>query len=160
MVTAPMQMLQPMPVLARLVEETEGMMIGPGILLLSMLNPVLVAEESATIDWLSDGRFVLAGGLGYRPEEFEASNVDIAQRVSRTVEAVEVIKRLWAEDRVSHGGKHFRLTDVGASIRPKQQPRPPIWLGGDVEPAVKRAARIADGWLGAPTTTLARAGAL
>ncbi|MEM7252035.1 MAG: LLM class flavin-dependent oxidoreductase [Pseudomonadota bacterium] len=157
LVTAPMQMLQPMPVLARLASETDHMMIGPGILLLSMMNPVMVAEESATIDWLSGGRFVLAGGLGYRPEEFEATNVALGERASRLSEAVTVIKRLWTEDRLTHEGVHFRLTNVGASVRPQQSPRPPIWLGGDVEPAVRRAARIADAWLGAPTTTTARA---
>lgn len=159
-VTAPMQMLQPMPLLARLAEETEGMQIGPGILLMSMMNPVMVAEESATIDWLSDGRFVLAGGLGYRPEEFEVMGVDIKSRVSRTVEAIDVVKRLWTEERITHAGSHFRLTDVGTSIRPKQSPRPPIWLGGDVEAAVRRAAKVADAWLGAPTSTIDRAAEL
>ena len=53
--------------------------------------------------------------------------------------------------RITHHGRHFHISDVGSSVRPRQQPHPPIWLGGDVEPAVRRAARIADAWLGAPT---------
>ena len=59
------------------------MQIGPGVLLLSMMNPVLAAEEGATIDWLCDGNYVLAAGLGYRLEEFEATGVDIKNRVGR-----------------------------------------------------------------------------
>lgn len=155
MVTGPqMQMFQTVPLMARLLPEVQGMQIGPGVLLLSMVNPVMTAEEGATIDWMSDGNYVLAGGLGYRPEEFEAMGAKKSQRVSRLEESVDVIKRLWTSDRVTHKGKHFQLTDVGASVRPKQSPRPPIWLGGDVEAAVRRAARIADAWLGSPTADL------
>jgi alkanesulfonate monooxygenase SsuD/methylene tetrahydromethanopterin reductase-like flavin-dependent oxidoreductase (luciferase family) len=153
-VTAPMQMFQPVPLIARLLEHTEGMQVGPGVLLLPMTNPVAVAEEWATLDWLSDGRCVLAVGLGYRAEEFEVSGTLRRDRVPRLVEALAVIERLWTEERVTHHGRFFTLTDVGASVRPKQQPRPPIWLGGDVEPAVRRAARLGDAWLGSPTATL------
>jgi len=155
MVTGPeMQMFQTVPLMARLLPEIEGMQIGPGVLLLSMVNPVMVAEEGATLDWMSDGHYVLAGGLGYRQEEFEALGAKKVQRVSRLEESVEVIKRLWTEDRITHRGRHYALTDAGSSVRPKQQPRPPIWLGGDVEAAVRRAARIADAWLGSPTASL------
>lgn len=149
--TGPMGMFQTMPLLGHLVEDAAGMQIGPGVLLLSMMNPVLAAEEAATIDWLSDGNYVLCAGLGYRPEEFQAMGVDIHQRVGRLTEGLEVVKRLWSEDDVTHHGKHFQLDNANASLKPKQQPRPPIWLGGDVEPAVRRAARIADAWCIAPT---------
>ena len=149
--TGPMGMFQTIPLLGHLAEDAAGMQIGPGVLLLSMMNPVLAAEEAATIDWLSDGNYVLCAGLGYRPEEFQAMGVEMRQRVGRLSEGVEVIKRLWSEDNVTHHGKHFHLDDVTASVKPKQSPRPPIWLGGDVEPAVRRAARIADAWCVAPT---------
>ncbi len=62
-----------------------------------------------------------------------------------------MIKRLWTEDAVTHHGRFFHLDDARPSVRPKQRPRPPIWLGGDVEPAVRRAARLADAWCIAPT---------
>jgi alkanesulfonate monooxygenase SsuD/methylene tetrahydromethanopterin reductase-like flavin-dependent oxidoreductase (luciferase family) len=130
------------------------MQIGPGVLLLSMMNPVLAAEEAATLDWLSDGNYVLGAGLGYRPEEFQAMGVDKRERVGRLIEGLGLIKRLWTEDSVTYHGKYFQLTDARASVRPKQRPRPPIWLGGDVEPAVRRAARIADAWCIAPTLSL------
>ena len=155
MVTGPnMQMLQTVPLMARLIPEIEGMQIGPGVLLLSMLNAVMVAEEGATIDWLSGGNYVLAVGLGYRPEEFEAMGVRKSHRVSRTEEALALIRRLWTESEVTHHGQHFDVSGVGSSVMPKQSPHPPIWLGGDVEAAVRRAARLADAWLGSPTATL------
>ena len=157
MVTGPdMQMLQLVPLMARLIPETEGMQIGAGVMLLPMLSPVLVAEEGATLDWMSNGNYVLACGLGYRHEEFEAMGTRRSHRVPRLEESLDVVKRLWTEERITHHGAHFHLTNVGASVRPKQRPRPPIWLGGDVEPAIRRAGRLADAWLGSPTSTVAQ----
>jgi alkanesulfonate monooxygenase SsuD/methylene tetrahydromethanopterin reductase-like flavin-dependent oxidoreductase (luciferase family) len=154
LLTGPMGMFQTNPLLGHLVEDAAGMQIGPGVLLLSMMNPVLAAEEAATIDWLSDGNYVLGAGLGYRPEEFQAMGVDQRERVGRLTEGLELIKRLWTEDSVTHHGRYFHLDHAQASVRPKQSPRPPIWLGGDVEPAVRRAARIADAWCIAPTLSI------
>ncbi len=154
LLTGPMGMFQTNPLLGHLVDDAAGMQIGPGVLLLSMMNPVLAAEEAATLDWLSDGNYVLGAGLGYRPEEFQAMGVDQRERVGRLTEGLELIKRLWTEDSVTHHGKYFQLDDAKASVRPKQSPRPPIWLGGDVEPAVRRAARIADAWCIAPTLSI------
>ena len=151
LLTGPMGMFQTNPLLGHLVEDAAGMQIGPGVLLLSMMNPVLAAEEAATLDWLSDGNYVLGAGLGYRPEEFQAMGVAKRARVGRLTEGLELIKRLWTEDTVTHHGRYFQLDNSKASVRPKQSPRPPIWLGGDVEPAVRRAARIADAWCIAPT---------
>jgi alkanesulfonate monooxygenase SsuD/methylene tetrahydromethanopterin reductase-like flavin-dependent oxidoreductase (luciferase family) len=151
LLTGPVGMFQTNPLLGLLTEDAKGMQIGPGVLLLSMMNPVLAAEEAATIDWMSDGNYVLCAGLGYRPEEFQAMGVEMRQRVGRLTEGLDIIKRLWTEDSVTHHGKHFQLDDAKASVKPKQTPRPPIWLGGDVEAAVRRAARIADAWCVAPT---------
>ncbi len=154
LLTGPMGMFQTNPLLGHLVDDAAGMQIGPGVLLLSMMNPVLAAEEAATLDWLSDGNYVLAAGLGYRREEFQAMGVDQRERVGRLSEGLQLIKRLWTEDRVTHHGRYFQLDEAQASVRPKQKPRPPIWLGGDAEPAVRRAARIADAWCIAPTLSL------
>jgi alkanesulfonate monooxygenase SsuD/methylene tetrahydromethanopterin reductase-like flavin-dependent oxidoreductase (luciferase family) len=151
LLTGPMGMFQTNPLLGHLIGDAAGMQIGPGVLLLSMMNPVLAAEEAATLDWLSDGNYVLGAGLGYRPEEFQAMGVAKHERVGRLIEGLEVIKRLWTEDSVTYQGRYFQLNDAKASVKPKQSPRPPIWLGGDVEPAVRRAARIADAWCIAPT---------
>jgi alkanesulfonate monooxygenase SsuD/methylene tetrahydromethanopterin reductase-like flavin-dependent oxidoreductase (luciferase family) len=153
LLTGPMGMFQPHPLLGLLADDAAGMQIGPGILLLGMMNPVLAAEEAATLDWLSDGRYVLGAGLGYRPEEFQAMGVEERERVGRLTEGLKLIKRLWTEDSVTHHGRYFRLDDAQASVRPKQSPRPPIWVGGSVEPAVRRAARIGDAWCIAPASS-------
>lgn len=159
MVTGPqMQMLQVMPLMARLSAVSGDMLLGPGVLLLPMLHPVMVAEESATLDWLCGGNFVLAAGLGYRDEEFESMGTPKRYRVSRLEESLAVVRALWSNERVTHHGKHFQLNDVGASVRPKRKPNPPVWLGGDVEPAIRRAGRLADAWLGSPTASRERIG--
>jgi alkanesulfonate monooxygenase SsuD/methylene tetrahydromethanopterin reductase-like flavin-dependent oxidoreductase (luciferase family) len=80
--------------------------------------------------------------------------IDQRERIGRLTEGLELIKRLWTEDSVTHHGRYFQLDNAKASVRPKQSPRPPIWLGGDVEPAVRRAARIADAWCIAPTLSV------
>jgi alkanesulfonate monooxygenase SsuD/methylene tetrahydromethanopterin reductase-like flavin-dependent oxidoreductase (luciferase family) len=110
LLTGPMCMFQTNPLLGHLVHDAAGMQIGPGVLLLSMMNPVLAAEEAATLDWLSDGNYVLGAGLGYRPEEFQAMGVDKRERVGRLIEGLELIKRLWTEDRVTHQGRYFGST--------------------------------------------------
>ncbi|MSO75423.1 MAG: LLM class flavin-dependent oxidoreductase [Alphaproteobacteria bacterium] len=142
-----MRMFQPTPLLARLAAEAEGMEAGPAILLLSMMNPVMVAEEAATLDWLTGGRYVLGVGIGYRQEEFAVTGVPIKERVGRFVESIELMRRLWREDRVSHKGRYFHLDDVGLSLRPVRPDGIPIWIGGSAEPAVRRAGEIGDGWL-------------
>jgi len=151
---APMQMLQPMPLLGRLVPETGGMTLGMDILLLPLLNPVHVAEEWATLDVLSEGRAVLGVGLGYRPEEFGAFAVPIAERAARTAESIQLIRRLWTEERVSFQGRFYTVDNAGLSLRPIQPHGPPIWLAAQVDTALRRAARLADGWLIVPSSDI------
>jgi alkanesulfonate monooxygenase SsuD/methylene tetrahydromethanopterin reductase-like flavin-dependent oxidoreductase (luciferase family) len=156
-------MFQAMPLLARLASEAEGMRLGPGLLLLPLLNPVVVAEETATLDWLTGGNAIIGLGLGYRQEEFDSIGVPFKERVPRFVESVEVIKKLWRDDVVEHRGRFHTLTKVQASIRPKQPGGPPIWMAGDVEAAVKRAGKLADAWMPSPMVTednVGRLGAL
>ena len=146
-ITAPVQMFQTMPLLARLIPEAEGMQVGPNILVFPALNPVLVAEEAATMDWLSDGRYVLGLGLGYREDEFTALGAPFRDRVGRLREGVGLVRRLWTGERVTHHGKHFRVDDAALSLKPKQQPGPPIWIAAVVEKAIERAATLGDEWL-------------
>jgi alkanesulfonate monooxygenase SsuD/methylene tetrahydromethanopterin reductase-like flavin-dependent oxidoreductase (luciferase family) len=148
--STPLQMFQATPLLARLAAEAEGMTLGPGLLLLPLLNPVVVAEEAATMDWLTGGNFVLGLGLGYRQEEFDSIGVPFKERVPRLVEGIEVIRKLWREDVVEHSGRFHRLSGVGSSIRPRRPGGPPLWLAGDVEVAVRRAARLGDAWMPSP----------
>jgi alkanesulfonate monooxygenase SsuD/methylene tetrahydromethanopterin reductase-like flavin-dependent oxidoreductase (luciferase family) len=149
-VSSPLQMFQAMPLLARLAAEAEGMRLGPGLLLLPLLNPVIVAEETATLDWMTGGKAIIGLGLGYRQEEFDSIGVPIKERVPRFVEAVEVIRKLWRDDVVEHKGRYHTLSKVQSSIKPQQPGGPPIWLAGDSEIPVKRAAKLADAWMPSP----------
>lgn len=145
--TKPLQMLQPIPLLARLLAEAEGMMVGPNILVLPLLNPVAVAEESLTMDLLSGGRYVLGIGLGYREEEYGAFNVKRSERVGRMVEAIEVIKRLWTEPVVTHQGQYYNVPNMGLGMRPLRPGGPPIWIAASTDLAIERAARMGEAWL-------------
>jgi alkanesulfonate monooxygenase SsuD/methylene tetrahydromethanopterin reductase-like flavin-dependent oxidoreductase (luciferase family) len=152
--TAPLQMLQISPLMGYLLREAQGMIVGGNILLLPLLNPVHVAEESATLDVLSGGKFVLGVGLGYREGEFDAFGISLRHRAPRFVESIALMRRLWTEDRVHFEGRFYRVKDHGISLKPLQKGGPPVWVAGLVEPAVRRAAEIGDAWLIANATTL------
>jgi alkanesulfonate monooxygenase SsuD/methylene tetrahydromethanopterin reductase-like flavin-dependent oxidoreductase (luciferase family) len=142
-----------LPLLQRLAPEAEGLALGTNLVLLPLHNPVEIAEVGAFLDVITGGRFLLGVGLGYRTEEFAVFGVPLAERVSRLTEGIEIIRRLWTEDRVTHHGRHWRLDDVTIRPRPLQQPRPPIIVGAQVPAGIARAARIADGWTAVPVPT-------
>ncbi|HEU4448604.1 MAG TPA: LLM class flavin-dependent oxidoreductase [Gaiellaceae bacterium] len=151
---APFQMLQSVPLLARLAAETGDMRVGAGILLLPLLNPVEVAEHAATLDVLTGGRFVLGVGLGYRAEENAAFGVpDDRVRVFR--EKLAVVKGLLEGDEVTAGGDGYRLERARLAPLPLASPRPPIWMAANADSAVRRAARLADTWFVNPHASLA-----
>jgi alkanesulfonate monooxygenase SsuD/methylene tetrahydromethanopterin reductase-like flavin-dependent oxidoreductase (luciferase family) len=143
----PVQMPQPVPLMAWLLREAEGMTIGPNIRILPLLNPVLVAEEAATMDLLSGGNYVLGAGLGYRETEFTAFGIPIAERAPRFAEQVALIRRLWTEDKVTHKGRFYTVEDASISCRPVTPGGPPIYVAAQVDAAIRRAARIGDAWL-------------
>ena len=147
-------MLQITPLMAYLLPHAQGMTIGGNILLLPLLNPVHVAEEAATLDVLSGGNFVLGVGLGYRAGEFDAFGVSLKERAPRFSESIQLMRRLWTEDRVTFEGRFYSVKDHGISLKPTRPGGPPVWVAGLVEAAVKRAARIGDAWLIANATTL------
>lgn len=151
----PFTYFQPLPTLARLAAETGGMALGTGVLLLSLHQPVDLAEQLATLDVISGGRLIVGVGLGYRDAENAAFGLDPRQRVSRFVEALEVLPALWSGEPVRHQGRHFTLRDVRISMPPAQRPRPPIWLAANTDAGVRRAARLGDAWLMNPHTTVA-----
>jgi alkanesulfonate monooxygenase SsuD/methylene tetrahydromethanopterin reductase-like flavin-dependent oxidoreductase (luciferase family) len=143
---APFQMLQPLPLLARLAAEAGDMRLIAGIILLALQQPVALAEEVGTLDAICDGRFTLGVALGYREVEFQAFGVAKQDAVARMTEALTVLKRLWTEEKVDHHGRFFTLPGVTLTTRPVQRPHPPLWMGADNDAAVKRAAHLADTW--------------
>lgn len=143
-----------LPLLQRLASEVDGLALGTNLVLLPLHNPVEIAEIGAFLDVLCGGRFNLGVGLGYRSEEFAVFGVRMAERVSRLTEGVEIIRRLWTEDGVTHHGRHWSFDEVTIRPRPLQRPRPPIFVGSQVPAGIERAARIGDGWLVVPVPTV------
>lgn len=143
-----------LPLLQRLAPEVEGLALGTNLVLLPLHNPVEIAEIAAFLDVASGGRFTLGVGLGYRSEEFAIFGVRMAERVSRLTEGVEVIRRLWTEEGVTHHGRHWSFDDVTIRPRPLQRPRPLILVGSQVPAGIERAARVGDGWLVVPVPTV------
>ncbi len=145
--TQPMQMLAPVPMLSYLLRDAEGMTIGTNILIMPLLHPVHVAEDAVTLDLLSGGRYVLGIGVGYRDAEFQTFNVPLKERAQRMNESIEIMRRLWTEDKIKHNGKIFQIDDLGIGLKPQRKGGPPIWLAAVVDAAVKRAAQLGDAWL-------------
>jgi alkanesulfonate monooxygenase SsuD/methylene tetrahydromethanopterin reductase-like flavin-dependent oxidoreductase (luciferase family) len=136
--------LASVPFLARLMGECGDMAPGMGIFLLTLHNPVQVAETVATLDILSGGRFIFGVGLGYRAIEFDAFGIAKGTRVSRFEECLDVARRLWRGEAVSLERPWCRLEQAVLNTLPVQKPHPPIWFGATSEGAVRRAARLAD----------------
>jgi alkanesulfonate monooxygenase SsuD/methylene tetrahydromethanopterin reductase-like flavin-dependent oxidoreductase (luciferase family) len=152
---APFQYMQPVPVLARVAAEAGNMTIGTSIMLLALQQPVDVAESLATLDVICGGRLVFGVGLGYRDVEFDAFGIPRGHRLARFLEALEIVKRLWTEERVTFHGREFQLEDVGLTMRPVQKPRPPIVVAASNDRMVQRVARIGDAWAIAGHATFA-----
>jgi probable F420-dependent oxidoreductase len=127
---------------------TTTIRLGVSVLVLPVHNPIHVAHRVATLDYLSGGRAVLGVGLG-RDHHYTAFQVPRARRVRRFREAVELIKALWTEPKVTYQGQIFQLQDGLMGPKPVQKPHPPVWLGGGHPDALRRAAVMADGWMGA-----------
>jgi alkanesulfonate monooxygenase SsuD/methylene tetrahydromethanopterin reductase-like flavin-dependent oxidoreductase (luciferase family) len=150
----PYQSLQSLPLLARLAGEAPGMDLCLSVLLLAMLNPVQTAEEVASLDIMSEGKVVFGVGIGYRDVEYEAFGTNSKERVPRMLEALHLIKRLWSEEEVTHEGRFFRVHNATCTIRPVQQPHPPIWIAANADPAVVRTARLGHSWFINPHAAL------
>ncbi|MBI2862345.1 MAG: LLM class flavin-dependent oxidoreductase [Chloroflexi bacterium] len=151
--TAPYFMYQTVPTLARVAAETGDMTL-IGVFLLPLHNPVALAEDMATLDIITQGRFIFSPALGYRDVENNALGIPKEHRLSRFVEALTLIKRLWTEEDVTHEGRHFHLDHITLTLRPVQQPRPPIWIAANNDRAVQRAAQMADAWFMNPHAKL------
>jgi len=154
--TQPMQMLQITPLMAYVAAHAQGMTIGPNILILPPLNPVHVAEEAATLDVLTGGNYILGVGLGYRQTEFDAFGISLGERVPRFNESIALIRRLWTEDRVSHKGRFYTVDAAGIGAKPVRPGGPPVYIAGQADVSVRRAARIGDAWLIVNTSGLGK----
>jgi alkanesulfonate monooxygenase SsuD/methylene tetrahydromethanopterin reductase-like flavin-dependent oxidoreductase (luciferase family) len=138
----------PFETLMRLAAEADGMSLGTCMLILPLYEPLHVAQQVALLDAASGGRAILGVAPGWQKDEFLVMGRDYDRRIGRYTEAVDLIKRLYTEEAVTFEGKHFRTFKLTLAMRPTRIPRPPLWLEGSVDNAVRRAAKIADPVLG------------
>jgi probable F420-dependent oxidoreductase len=127
---------------------TKTIRLATGISLVPEHNPLVLAKTIATTDRLSNGRVVLGVGIGWLREEFEAIGVPWEERAERTREYVEVIRKLWSEERSSHDGKYVKFSGVRSFPKPANGKSVPVWFGGESGPALRRVAGYGDGWIG------------
>jgi len=135
--------LDPFAALAFVAAITDRMLLIPNILVLAYRNPFLVAKAAATIDALSDGRFVLSTAVGYQRGEYNALGVDFDERNALFDEALAVVQGIWTTDQFAHEGLHFRAS--GQTVNPKPS-RIPIWIGGNSKLSRQRVADHGDAW--------------
>ena len=114
--------------------------------LLPQRNPVYTAKEVATVDWLSNGRVDFGVGVGWLKEEFEAVDVRWERRGDRTDEYLQVLHALWCDDPSSFSGTYYTLPACNLHPKPVQDPHPPIHIGGESDAAMRRVARVGQGW--------------
>jgi alkanesulfonate monooxygenase SsuD/methylene tetrahydromethanopterin reductase-like flavin-dependent oxidoreductase (luciferase family) len=152
---ADFQFLQTLPFLARLSAEAEGMQVGSAVLIATLYNPVLLAEEVATLDVLTGGRFVLGVGAGYRDKEFDAFGVPKAERLGRLAETIDLQRQLWSGEPVTFHGKYLHLDDAQMKMPPVQGDKLPIWVGAQGPKGIRQAAELGDEWLVSPELSMA-----
>ena len=131
--------------LAGFAAATDRMRLGTGVVLTPLHDPLRLAEDAAVVDQLSGGRLTLGLGIAWRPEEFRMFGVPFSERLARTVDTVEILRRAWTGERFSFDGEVFHYDRVRVTPPPAQEGGPPILLGGYVEAAMRRAGRIGDG---------------
>lgn len=142
--------------LAGIATHTERILFGTDIMILPFYHPVRVAEDTALLDIMSGGRFVLGAAIGYKPEEFALYQVPLEKRGGRFEEAIRLIKQLWTQEEVNFEGRYYQVSGLKIEPRPRSRPHPPVWLGGWGDLALARAAEIGDAWLPGPTANLSK----
>lgn len=136
-----------LPMLAAFAASTERILLGTGLVLAPLHHPLRLAEDAAVVDQLSDGRLLLGLGIGWRAEEFRMFDVPMRERARRTEETIEILRRAWTGRRFSFEGQAFRVERVKVAPPPARPGGPPIYLGGYAEAGIRRAGRLADGYI-------------
>jgi probable F420-dependent oxidoreductase len=141
-------LLEPITFLSYVAGRTRKLKFGTSTLVLPTRNPVVLAKELATLDFLSQGRLFPAIGLGGdESKDLQAVGVSKKERGARTDEMIVLMRRLWTEEKVTFQGKFFAVEDATIMPRPWQKHGLPIWIGGRSEAALRRTGRLGDGWL-------------
>ena len=140
--------LEPITFLSYIAGRLRKMKFGTSTLVLPTRNPIVLAKELATLDFLSMGRLFPAIGLGGdESKDLQAVGINKKDRAGRTDEMITLMRRLWTEENVTFMGKYFSVEEATIMPRPWQKKGPPIWIGGRSEAALRRTGRLGDGWL-------------
>jgi probable F420-dependent oxidoreductase len=139
--------LDPVVVLAFAAAVTSRARLGTAVVNAPFLPPAILAKQLGGIDVLSGGRLDVGLGLGWAPHEFEVVGASSKRRGARLVEYVACLRALWADDPVSFSGEFYRVPPARMLPKPVQRPAPPVLIGGTADVALRRAGRIADGWI-------------
>lgn len=150
--------LEPLSALAAIAGRTKRLKFGMNATVLPLRDPLVLAKECATIDYLSDGRLLPVFGVGGdTAPEFKATGAGTQGRGARSNEMLTLLSRLWSEDGVTFDGKYYHYTNVTISPKPRQQPLP-LWIGGNSDAAIERTAKLGTGWLSGSAQTPAQIG--
>ena len=133
---------------------TKRLRLGIAVLLITQRNPVDLAKSLSSLDVLANGRLIVGVGLGATTRYYSAYGLAPDGRVARFRENLEIMKRLWTEDRVTLQGRFSQLDNIPMEPKPAQKPHPPIWFGGYAEAALRRAVELGDGYIGAGSTAI------
>ena len=147
--------LEPISLLCHVAAVTNTIGLGTAVVIASTRNPIHLAKQLATLDQMSGGRLIAGLALGGRRRQYALLGGPTERRVRHFTESVEVIRALWTEAKPTYDGHFWKLNGESIAPKPLQQPHPPIWMGGRHPDGLRRAARIADGWMGAGSTSTA-----
>jgi probable F420-dependent oxidoreductase len=150
--------LDPMVALGFLAGATHRIRLGVAVLNMPYLAPSYLAKMAATADVLSGGRLDLGLGIGWLPDEFTVAGATMADRGARVSEYLEVLRRAWADGVTEFSGRFYQVPAGRMAPKPVQRPGPPVLLAGGVPAALRRAGRLADGWVTSSRTDLSRIG--
>lgn len=144
----PLPFFDPFLLIAQAAVVSRRLTFGSGVYLLPLRSPGPVAKQAATLDHLTEGRFIFGVGIGGEfPKEYEVAGVPINERGARLSESIQAMRALWSGEPATFKGKHYHFEDVLMTPPPRQAGGPPIWGGGRSDPALRRMGRLADGYL-------------
>src|SRR5262249_46029035 len=152
--TARIPTLDPLPALAAAAVVTERIQLGVAVIVVSRRNPVQLAKDAGSLAVLSGDRFVLGLGVGNDPPEAATLGFRVDHRGARLTDAGELMRALWQPGTATYDSEHHHLDDVPMEPKPPAG-TVPVWLAGSAPPALARAARLGDGWIGAGSAPLA-----
>jgi probable F420-dependent oxidoreductase len=147
-ISFPLPIFDPLLQLAQAAVVSRRLLFGTSVFLLPLRHPTPVAKQVSTIDHLTEGRFIFGVGVGGEfPKEYEACGVPIAERGARLSESIDVLRKLWRGESVSHAGRFFQFDAITMQPPPRQCGGPPLWCGGRSDAALRRVGRVTDGWI-------------